>query len=327
MARPWTRFASVVGLIVCMMHGSAWADQRSVVLNKKSIGILAGEEAWIGRVQAVAHALDHEDGLRILPISGNGSVQAINDLLQLQGVDAALISSDSVAYAEGQGLMANVTSKIAYLARFGSLPVVLVTRNDIGSITALAGRKISTGPVQSAAFATGELIFGTLGIPFTRVARSGTDAIAALEAGSADAALLLGTEALHAGLDAKRFHILTLPLPAGLDEVYAPAILESSSLGGLNAKDKGVETIAASLTLAVYDWPKNSEHSAKLKLFSNAFFALRDSEQQSLVEPGTNVASTVMGWQRHATATQALEVLKNEKPTTENLPTQEGDGP
>ena len=292
MFRAWA-FIGVFVLACTGAHVAALADDRGDRLSQNAVGILAGEPEWLSRVQNLALRLDHQDNIRILPISGSGSIQALSDLAYLQGVDAALIAADTLTYAVAQGLIPAEKAKLAYVAQLSQLPVVLVARKEFKSLTSLAGRKISTGPAQSASFATGELLFGTFGIPFTRVAASGEAAVLALKKGQVDAALLLGTEALRIGLDKKRYHVLNLPLPAALKTQYAAIQLSSEQLDGMAA----VESISTTLTLAVFNWPKNSPRNTKLKRLAKLLFA----------ESNPAIAADIAGWQRHSAAAQVLQ--------------------
>lgn len=296
MLRSWT-FVGVILAAFTGVHTAAWADDRGNTLNQNTVGILAGEPEWVSRIQNLALRLDHQDNIRILPIAGSGSVQAISDLAYLQSVDAALIAADTLTYAVAQGLVPADKAKLAYVAQLAQLPVVLVTRKEFKSLTTLAGRRISTGPAQSASFATGELLFGAFGIPFTRIAASGEAAVLALKKGQVDATLLLGTEALRVGLDKKRFHVLSLPLPAALKTQYAAIKLSPEQLAGLD----GVESISTALTLAVFNWPKNNPRSTKLARFAKILFA----------EENPILTTDIAGWQRHSTATQALQGINN----------------
>ena len=301
------RLAAVIGLCAsCVLAVTpAYADARSAALNRNTISLMASEPEWLGISQQLAKQLDHEDGLRVLPLVGRGSVQALSDLINLQAVDAALISSDALVYAQAQGLLLPSGNKIAYLADVAKLPVVLVARREISNVTGLAGQRISTGPAQSAAFATGELLLGSLGVPFTRVAASGPAALVALTEGRADAALLLGTENLR-NLDAKLFHVLQLPLPKELQANYAPALLSEDVLGELNLGQGDVETVSIAMVLAVFNWPADNEHTIRLKHFAKVLLSTPLQISQSA---GTNLTTEVQGWQRHLSAEQAINEL------------------
>jgi hypothetical protein len=246
--------------------------------------VIVGDAEWMPQAIDLAKNLAHEDGLRVLPIMGAGGLQALQDLNQLPSVDAALVSSDSLVYAQQQKL---ISGKIAYVAQIAPLNVILIARKGLSNVTALAGKRIATGPAESSGFATGELLFGALEIPFLRVPAQGENAIAALMAGKADAALVLGDNVARLALNDSRFHALSLPLPPLLAKTYVSAKIV--------VQKETIETIATSLTLAVQDWPRGSQRATVLKRFETQLF--KDHEM-----PGD-----VAGWTRHSSA---LEILK-----------------
>ncbi len=290
---PSVGLCAVLVFSTCV--GAATKPQDSV------IGLLAAEAQWLPAANKIAAKLDHENGLRIVPILGVGGVQAFQDLANLPMVDVAVVSSDSLIYAEQQDLLQGQKDKFNYVARLAALDVVLVARRNINNVSGLAGKHIATGPAQSAAFATGELLFNAMNISFLRIAKQGEDAIDALNSGQADAALFLGTELSTAALSDGRFHVLRLQIPASLSDVYQPAILTSHDLPGLIAGNQNIETFATSLTLAVYDHPRDAAHVRALKNFQTMIFELSASDGSG------NLAAVVPGWKRHADAQRILD--------------------
>ena len=136
--------------------------------------------------------MDHTDGLRVLPILGRGSLQSINDLLFLRGVDVALLSSDSLAFVKKHNLYKDETGKLAYLAKLATLNVVVVARKDIAGVNSLEDMRIATGPANSDEFVAAELIFDALGTKFERIPTTGKNSVAALLDGRIDAAVFVG---------------------------------------------------------------------------------------------------------------------------------------
>jgi uncharacterized protein len=232
---------------------SAWGVAQAGQTNSTAVGLLVGEPEWLPQASSIAKALDNEDRLRVLPIIGAGGLQALQDLSQLQSVDAALVAADSLVYAKTQNLL---SGKIAYITSVSPLPVVLIARRGIENVTGLAGKRIATGPAQSSEFATGELLFGALEIPFLRVPAQGAAAINALLNGKADAALVLGSDVANAALQDERFHMISLPLAPQLAEIYSTTTL--------TVNGKKTDTVATTLMLAVFDWPRGSNHYAKI---------------------------------------------------------------
>ncbi len=296
------------------------AHAANVDLKARTVSVLAPDAQIFGRIEALADSMNHEDGLRVLPIQGAGCMQAAADVLRLEQVDMALLAADCVAYAELQELLPNALKQLAYVARVDVLPIVIITRKDIPNLTALAGLRIATGPAQSAPFASGELLLGALGLPFKRVAKSDVDALVALQSGEADAALLVGLGSLDGQLDPTRYHALGLSVPSQYAESYAPALLDATQLRGL-ASTGGLETVSTSLALVVKRKAQSAAQAERIKIFTKVFFTQQNA--QGLI--GTTSVN-IAGWQRHDVSTEALEALGPDfSPTTETF--QQGDGP
>ena len=84
-----------------LMTCCAWAGvllAGPAMAGEMPFNILVGEPSWVPDAQLIARALDHENGLRILPMLGKGAVQSVQDLQDFPVIDAALITTDSLAY-------------------------------------------------------------------------------------------------------------------------------------------------------------------------------------------------------------------------------------
>lgn len=293
------RFLPTLGACVffsCVSYAYAETNVQETV-----IGLLAAEPQWLSAASKIAAKLEHENGMRVVPMLGEGGLRGLNDLSNLPSVDAAIISSDSLIYASNQDLLNGRQDRISYIAKLSSLDVILIAKRNIADVAGLAGKRIATGPAQSAAFATGELLLGGLNISFTRVAKQDDAAVNALINGEADAALILGTDISTSGLSDGRFHVLKLQASPELAKIYQPAILTAREMPGLIVGNQGVETLATSLTLAVVEKPRDSAHQKSLENFTSLIFKLPDADS------GANLAAAVLGWKRHAEAQKILE--------------------
>ena len=292
-------FLPSLGVCALIVWGvSAWADTKP---NESVIGLLAAEPQWLPVASTIATKLDHENGLRIVPMLGVGGVHGLQDLASMPMVDAAIVASDSLNYAVLQNILNGKQDQFSYVARLATLDVVVVSKRGINNVAELAGKRIATGPAQSAAFATGELLFNALNIPFTRIAKQDQNAIDALIAGEVDAALILGTDISTAALSDGRFHVLSLQIPQQLSKIYQPAILTAHELPGLLRQKQSVETVAASLTLAVFNRPRDAMQQRNLQNFETMMFKLSAGD-------GTgNLAAVVPGWKRHSEAQLIIE--------------------
>ena len=257
-----------------LMTCCAWAGvllAGPAMAGEMPFNILVGEPSWVPEAQIIARALDHENGLRILPVLGKGAVQSVQDLQDFPIIDAALITTDSLAYTKGQNLLAPDESKIAYVAAIKQLPIVLVTKRSIANVTALAGKKIATGAADTASFASGELLLGSMEVPFLRVAQSQESAVEALLQGRADAALFVGLP-MNIEKLGNNFHALPMVMPEQLAQIYRPAQLTSKDAANLVPAGQQLDTVSTSLILAVNEVSSTPDHRKALKAFEDGYF-------------------------------------------------------
>ena len=270
-----------------------------------SFTILVGEPSWIADAQLLAKSLDHEGALRVLPVLGEGSIQAMQDITQFSALDSALVTSDSLAYVKAQNLLGADEQKFSYITAIKPLPIMLIARKNIANNTALAGKRIATGPAYSASFATGEMVFGAMEIPFLRVAQTQDAAIESLANGKADAALVLGTPKNLSRLQAGDFHILPIVMPTELTQTYSRNTLSNKDAPNLLANNQKIESISTQLLLAVNDQHFDAGQRNRLKQFETEIFKQANFASKAQVE----------GWARQQDAQNQLGLNVNIEPT------------
>ncbi len=287
----------VLGLF-CLVQ-PAGAKDRAII-----IGLMADSAADLPMALRIATALDHQGGLRILPMAGKGPSQTLTDLVHLEGVDAALLPSDVLAYAVREKLLDVKPSKISYIVKLASRSLVLVARKDVDSLAGLAGKRIAVGTTADVSFVSARLLLDATHTSVDEAPLSGEAALTGLAEGSVDAAFLTADDAatLSARHKLRGVHILPLPLPDTLAEAFAPALLTADILPGLLKKSESVETVSSSLILAVFEWPKGSPQSLTTKAFAAALFDALGRGGGA----GLNLAASVPGWTRARVAEELL---------------------
>jgi TRAP-type uncharacterized transport system substrate-binding protein len=243
-------------LIAALSLFAFLADANSAFSTDRFFGLLVGESAWLADAETISANTDFENKMRVVPLIGTGAVQALQDIKSLQNIDAAIITADSLLYAQRQNVF---NTKIETTTEVGRLNLVLLVKPEITNLTKLAGKRIATGPAQSAGFASGELIFSTLEIPFLRVPMQGANALKAMQDGSADAALVqLDDEHLQN----IKFKILPLPVPSKLADTYGSKII--------SVQGKKLETLTVALQLITLHTNQNANVKAFQALLSQA---------------------------------------------------------
>jgi hypothetical protein len=253
------RISGALGVLAFLLSSSF------AVASDRYFGLLVGEAAWLSQAEAVALRTDLENQTRVIPLIGAGALQALQDITGLQNIDAAIVTADSLLYAQRQKIF---NAKIETTTELAQLNLVLLTNNSIKNLTKLAGKRIATGPAQTAGFASGELVFGALEIPFLRVPLEGKSAVKALQDGSADAALVLLRSDEIQNL---KFKVLPLPLPSQLSENYSST--------SILVEGKKIETLSVSLQLITL----HSNQNANVKKFQSL---LNETNSPTIIPTG-----------------------------------------
>ena len=87
-------------------YGTATKRDLANQLNANTVSLMTGSfGSTYAQVGAdLASVLDNGTSLRILPVMGRGSVQAVADILLLRGVDAGIVRKDTLVLPRPQGL-------------------------------------------------------------------------------------------------------------------------------------------------------------------------------------------------------------------------------
>jgi uncharacterized protein len=271
-----------------------------------AIGVMADTADDLALAMRIAAALDHQNGLRILPIAGKGPSQTLNDLVHLKGVDAAVLPSDTLAYAAKEGLLDVAPTKLTYVLKLASQDVYLLARKDIDSLSALAGRRVAMGTTADSAYIAAHLLVQAAGITAEDVPLTGEAAVAAVADGSVDAAFLAGPNPLPvlATLKAKDLHLVPLEATGDAAAAYAPALVSGDDYPALLRKGETVETVSSALILAVFEWPRGSDQSKAIGRFAEGLF--QSLEPAGSPDPGVNFTAAVPGWTRARVADDVL---------------------
>jgi len=140
----------------------ALADQ----INANTLTLMAGS---LGSTSAnmgadLASVLDNGIDLRILPVMGRGSVQAVADILLLRGVDAGIVRKDTLAYLERKDYANNIRNQFVYITKMFNEEMHVLAPQSIGSMKELDGKTVAVDLPDSSTFVTSINVFERLGI-------------------------------------------------------------------------------------------------------------------------------------------------------------------
>jgi TRAP-type uncharacterized transport system substrate-binding protein len=251
-----------------------------------TIGIMGGEiDGTFMRIATDLTSVLNTDDLRVVPIIGKGSLQNIDDLLHLPGVDLALIAADVLAFAQANHLYPTELSKVQYICKLYDNDVHVCARPEIQTLADLQGKPVNIDVQGAGTNLTARAIFATLGIEPEFHTDEPTIAQERLRHGELAASVYLGgkpirlfaTQPPDTGL-----HFIPVPSNADLERTYLPGgQFTHADYPTLIPPDQTVETVGVGVTLAVFGWAPGTVRYRNLVTFVDRFF----TEFPALLKP------------------------------------------
>ena len=291
------------------------ADRAREELNQGVVSMFAGASGdTSSRIAAeLTSALNvRDDGIRLLPTYGGGSGQNLTDLLYLKGVDAALVRTDNVAYANQYDIYPSIESQVTYVTEMFPEEVHLVAREGINDIRDLVGRKVNIGAPGSGTDITASIILSQLDLAVQPTGFDASIALDKLKRGEISGAFFIGGKPmplLQEIGDDSGLHMLSVPFVQYADS-YRSAALDGGDYPNLITVDDEVQTIAVRTALLTYAWRPGSPRYDSLATFSDRLFShLRELHQNGYHPKWREVdpTSEISGWTRFDPARSWVE--------------------
>jgi TRAP-type uncharacterized transport system substrate-binding protein len=293
---------------------------KAARVNNWTVGIAAGllEGSFIRFAAELAKAFDDGDNLRILPIVTYGAVENIADLLYLRGVDLAITHADVFDLYKKSGDAKNVEERVNYISQMHNTEFYVLARAEINRIEDLAGKKVGFHAKGSGPSVTGPMVFERLGVHVEPVFINHTLAIERMKTGEISAIFQLGAKPndLLAKLKPEPdLHFIPLEWGQKFSDYYLPTKLTHDDYPNLIKPGETIDTLAVPVVLAVYNWPRNSDHFRRIERFIHYYFEQFDKLKQPSFHPKwqeINLAAHVPGWVRYPVADEVLATLAKE---------------
>ena len=252
-----------------------------------------------------------QQGLRVLPIAGEGGVGNIRDLLQLKGVDLAILNSDILSYLDATGEFPDARRRIRFVTHLGDQPVYLLGRSNIASINDLRGRRVAALTPPGIAPVTAKTLFGLLKVdaellPVTTAQLAGEQSL-----NSIDGVILSAGDVARLGPLAERlagFHLVPVETTTALARTYTPIQIAPNEVPGIIRGNGPTAGIAYATVLAVFDWTPQHSRYANVFGFVKGFFQALPTLRTMAYAPlwrQANIRTEIPGWQRYAAADPA----------------------
>ncbi len=265
-------------------------------------GGLSGTYIRIAADVAAVFAADRPQ-LRVLPIVGKGSLQNISDIMNIRDVDIGIVQSDVLAFLRRDRSLEGLENNISYVAKLYDEEVHVLARPEIGSVAALAGKRVAVDARGSGTALTASVIFDAFNVKPVFVNDDPETGLAKLKRGEIDALVYVTGKPARLFTDAggTGLHLLALPLDQSLLQTYLPSRFNHADYPGLIPDGATVDTVAVGAVMAVYNWQPGSERYVRLSRFVDAFFESLPALQGPSRHPKwkqVSLTAQVPGWTR-----------------------------
>ena len=286
-------------------YGTATKRDLANQLNANTVSLMTGSfGSTYAQVGAdLASALDSGTSLRILPVMGRGSVQAVSDILLLQGVDAGIVRKDTLSYLDRKDFAKDIRNQFVYVAKMFNEEMHVLAPKTIGSMKDLDGKTVVVDLPDSSTFVTAINVFERLGIRPHLIYQEPRLAVDMLRKGEIDAIVAIEGKPLQwlNQVNDRNLHLVPVDYAKPLHEEYLPSKLSSADYPNLVPEGRAVETIAAEALLASYNWAPNSDRYRRLALLVDTMFDKVSQLQRPPFHPKWKELApraTVAGWTR-----------------------------
>jgi TRAP transporter TAXI family solute receptor len=313
-----TILAGLAGALICAFVAAGAAAQSPEVLreqtNRGTVGIISGgiNGTYIRIATDLASVLDDGESVRVLAIMGKGSVQNIDDIMYLRGIDVGIVQSDVFAFVKSQNRHPTIDQRIHYITKLYNEEFHLLARKNIATVEDLAGQKVNFGVQGSGTYMTGSIVFDKLDVEVEPVSLDQGLALEKLRTGEIAALVYVAgkpTALFNEIQPADDLHLLPIPLNPTILETYLPSWFTNEDYPNVVPKGQTVKTVAVGAVMAVYNWDPGTPRYRKVARFIDAFFSRFEEFQKPPRHPkwqDVSLTAEVPGWNRFRPAEEWL---------------------
>jgi TRAP-type uncharacterized transport system substrate-binding protein len=263
--------------------------------------------------------LDNGATLRVLPVLGRGSVQAVADILLLKGVDAGIVRKDTLAYLERKDFANNIRNQFVYVTKMFNEEMHVLAPRTIRSLRDLDGKTVVVDLPDASTFVTSINVFERLGIKPHLLYIEPRLALEKLSKGEIDAIVAVEGKPLQwlSQVRDPNLHLVPVGYEKPLQQEYLPSTLSSADYPNLISDGAAVDTIAAEAVLASYNWQPTSDRYRRLSLLVESLFTRIAQLQRPPFHPKWKevaLKAPVAGWNRFQAAQEWID--RNFPPAT-----------
>ncbi len=299
-------FGAACAAVFAVTAIAAETDTFRQRINGGKVGIISGgiNGTYLRIATDLANVLDHGNDLRVLAIMGKGSVQNIDDILYLEGIDIGIVQSDVLAFVKRRNTHPNIAEHIHYITKLYNEEFHLLADKSIRTIEDLAGKTVNFGVEGSGTHMTASMVFDTLKIDVDPVSFDQGLALEKVKRGEIAALVYVAGKPTALFKDIStgdNVHLLEVPLTAEILETYLPSRFTSEDYPQLVTAEVPVPTLAVGAVMAVYNWDPGTDRHRKVAHFIDSLFGRFAEFQKPPRHPKwreVSLTAVVPGWTR-----------------------------
>lgn len=292
-------------------------------MNAWAVGLAAGqlEGAPIRFAAEMARIVDDGPNMLVLPIVTRGPVENMNALLNLRGVDMAIVNSDALDEYKAQ--VPDIQKRVVYILNLFPSELHIFVRPEIQTLQDLAGKKVNFNTLGTAAAYSGPLIFSRLRIEVEKTFIPHQIALEQMRQGEMSAVVFITSKPVDAFVRGHwdiGFKFLPVVYDGKFEDYYLPSSLESKDYPNLIKQGERISTIAVPTVLLSYKWPANSNRYDRVDRFVDYLFSRIEKLQAPGFDPkwkSINLAATVPGIERSPSVQAWLDRQTRAKPVSQ----------
>jgi len=295
-------------------YGNTKKNDLANQLNANTLTLMTGAfgSTYAQMGADLASVLDKGLDLRILPVMGRGSVQAVADILLLRGVDAGIVRKDTLAYLDRKGYADNIRAQFVYVTKMFNEEMHVLAPKAIQNIKDLDGKTVAVDLPDSSTFVTSINVLESLGIKPHLLYIEQRIALERLRKGEIDAIIAVEGKPVQwlKEVNDPDLHLVNVNYDKTLRDDYLPAQLSPEDYPNLIAPSTHVETVAAEAVLASYNWQPGSDRYHRLALLVESLFSRTAELQRPPFHPKWQelaLTAPIAGWTRFKAAQEWID--------------------
>ena len=260
----------------------------------------------------LASVLDVKSELRVLPIIGYGSLQNIEDMLYLKGIDVGKDHSDVMRHMEQKQVLPGARNRLKYITKLYDEQLHVLANTKYNDIKQLNGQTVIVGRPGSGNEMSALTLLRDLRLKVKLIHVEFDEGVKQVRDGRA-AAMVVVTRKPSSKLRKIKansgLHFLPVPMTRTVLRTYFPDPLSAEDYPNLVSPGKSVETARMAAILAVYNWKDKSLRYANVTKFIRTFIDKFDQLAQASrkdVWQKLDLAGEVKGWQQYQPAVNII---------------------